>query len=251
VVVGLTVLLSSLVGCTGSTAVPVPTVAATSTAPPVQPTSTITATPSLAPPNVIGMGVDQASGRIQDAQCSVSAEHIVNEPGTHVGQVVAQKVVSAYCEVALTVSAGPPPSSLATCHSLAVHEGRNGVGMGNFGATLIFRNIGPAPCTLQGYPDLTAREQGSSKTITARHTPLGYMGGTNEPVPTYVLLTGDSVSVLYEETDNPTGGQTTCPRLGDYRITAGGRTTTLPVTGLNCSGIEIHPYVPGTSGSAP
>jgi hypothetical protein len=70
-----------------------------------------------------------------------------------------------------------------------------------------------------------------------------------EPLLTYVLLPGDAVSAMFEETDNPINGQHSCPGLSDYRVTAGLRMTALPGFGSNCSGIEIHPYVPGSIGS--
>lgn len=250
---GLTVLLGSLVACTGSPAGPLPTGAGTNPALPVQPRATATdtgsaaATPSPAPPNVIGMGIDLALSRMQVAGCSVTAEHIVNAAGTRAGQVFGQQVISGYCEVALSVSAGPPPTSVAACRSLAVHQGRGGVAGGNFGAALIFRNTGSAPCALRGYPDLS--EQHNKKTVTARHTAQGYLGGSGEPLVTYVLFPGDSVSASYEASDNPPAGQNSCPAGSTTLVTAGGHTTTLPGLGSPCSGLEIHPYVPGSTGS--
>jgi hypothetical protein len=255
VFVVLTALLSVLTACTGASVMPAATSSPVNPSPamnssPSEATPTATSSPTQAPRDVVGMGVDQAVARIQSGNlCGVTEEHIVHRPGTHVGQVLAERVVSPYCEVELTVSAGSFPASAAECHSLTAHEGSEGVGLGNYGVSLIFRNTGHAVCTLGGYPDLTAREQGSNRIIVARHTPQGYLGGAIEPLLTYVLLPGDAVSAMFEETDNPMNGQHSCPVLRDYLVTAGGRTTALPGIGSNCSGIEMHPYVPGSIGS--
>jgi hypothetical protein len=200
-------------------------------------------------PNVVGLAVDAAMSALTQAECMGRVGAIVNDSTAPVGQVLAQRTTSDLCEVALTVSAGSK-SSAPPCRSLAITAGVGGVGLGHAGFPLHFRNDGPAACALSGYPTVTATDSETRKTVTARHTPSGYLGGTDLALPTYLLRPGDEVSALVEGTDVPPGNATSCPELAQVRVTVNGRTTPVTQTLSDCSGMEVHPYVPGTTGSA-
>lgn len=76
----------------------------------------------------------------------------------------------------------------------------------------------------------------------------GSLGGTDFKVPTLILRPADTVSALIEGQNNPVGNATSCPDLVKLRITVNGRTTPIRPSLLDCIGLIVHPYVPGTTG---
>ena len=58
------------------------------------------------------------------------------------------------------------------------------------------------------------------------------------------------MSSLVEGTNNPVGNATSCTNLTELRVPVNGRTTSVRPTLLTCSGLGIHPYLPGTTGRA-
>lgn len=219
----------------------------TSKRPNPAPSAAATPTPPPAP-NVIGLSIDAAMTAAQSAGCGVGVGTIINGAAP-VGAVLSQRTSSDPCELSLTISAGPRTSA-APCTALTVTAGGVGAGLGHAGFPLHFRNTGQAACSLTGYPTVSATDSRSGRKVTARQTPSGYLGGTNLPVPTYLLAPGEQVSALVEGTDNPVGNATSCSELQQMRVTISDRS--IPVAGSlsNCSGMEVHPYVPGTTGRA-
>jgi hypothetical protein len=130
-----------------------------------------------------------------------------------------------------------------------IHEGVAG---GNVGVDIEFTNTTTATtCTLSGYP---TAEFGTDNGISlwASQTLNGYIGGvfTATP-PTVTLAPGQSASAIVEWSDMPPSGQT-CPTVSTgLQITPPGNsvTTVLNNVGGPCQGFQVHPVVPGTSGS--
>jgi hypothetical protein len=197
----------------------------------------------------VGLAVDAAVGALTQADCPGRIGAIVNDSTARVGQVLAQRTTSDICEVDLTVSAGPA-SSAPPCTSLEVNTGSLGAAAGHSGFALRFRNSGSVACALVGFPTVTATDSRTGQTISARHTPGGYLGGTDLPVPTLVLRPGDQVSALVEAENNPHGDATSCTELIHMRVSVNGRTTSMTQTLANCAGMEVHLFVPGTTGTA-
>ena len=88
----------------------------------------------------------------------------------------------------------------------------------------------------------------------AQRTPNGYIGGLpigDTVIPTVVLEPGDIASALVEGTDNPVGTATACPMLHGLEATAPNTHVSqrLPFAPGFCSPIQVHPVVPGTTGS--
>lgn len=222
-------------------------------APVANPTPSATPSPSASPPvtgapRVVGLAVNAAINTLARANCGAIITAIVNTTAP-VGQVIAQRTTGDLCEVSIRVSAGPAGSA-ARCSTLTITAGYVGSGLGHSGFPLNFRNSGHFPCTLHGYPTVTATESGTNRKITGIDSPSGYLGGTDLRVPTLLLLPGDAVSSLVEGTNNPVGNATSCRDLMKLRVTVNGRTTSVQPTLLNCSGLSIHPYLPGTTGTA-
>ena len=221
----------------------------TSTVPPSS--ATATADPSPSPPtapNVVGQDVDRAIAALDGAGCGAEVSNVINAP-ERVGTVVSQRTTET-CGLLLTVSAGPRIIAPA-CSALAVSAGQVGAAAGNAGFPISFRNSSNHACSLSGYPTVLATDSSTGQPVTARHSPSGYLGGTDLPIPTYVLAPGDRVSVLVEGTDNPVGNASTCSTLNDIRVVVGHRAVHTQQVLHNCSGMQVHPYVPGLTGYPP
>lgn len=217
------------------------------TLPPAPPSPDASPTVTGAP-RIVGLAVDPAIMALARANCTGMITAIVNNTAP-IGHVIAQRTTGDYCEATLTLSAGPRASA-ARCSTLTITAGQVGVGLGHSGFVLNLRNSGHLPCTLNAYPTVTATESGTRRTITGTDSPGGYLGGTDLSVPTLLLRPGDAVSALIEGTNNPVGNATSCLDLTKLRVTVNGRTTSVQPTLTNCSGLEVHPYLPGTTGTA-
>jgi hypothetical protein len=196
-------------------------------------------------PDVIGMDVDAAMVRLGQGDC-MGTERVAHDAAP-VGKVVAQATAANFCEVTLTVSAGPVGSA-PTCTNVAIDAGPLGAAAGTAGFAVIIRNVAAAPCSLQGYPDVTATESGTDRTVVARDTPDGSGASSAGATTSYLLRTGDHVSAMVSGSDNPVGAATSCTELHPFRVSVNGPGATLNRTLYNCSGIEVHEFVPGATG---
>ena len=84
----------------------------------------------------------------------------------------------------------------------------------------------------------------------------GYLGGMHSggPLPSIVLPAGGgSASAYVEGTDNPAGTATSCPTYAVLLVTPPNALQSVRVALAipGCSGIEVHPVVPGLAGQAP
>lgn len=199
-------------------------------------------------PRIVGLAVDPAIKALARANCNGTLSAVVNNPAP-VGQVVAQRTIGDPCQISITVSAGPAEAA-ARCSTLTITAGQVGAGAGHSGFPLHFRNSGHLPCTLNGYPTVTATDSGTSQKITGTDSSSGYLGGTDLEVPALLLRPGDAVSSFVEGTNNPVGNARSCTDLTKLRVTVNGRTTSVRPTLAHCSGLEVHPYLPGTTGTA-
>jgi hypothetical protein len=164
-----------------------------------------------------------------------------------------------WAQVTTTVlEAAAMATSLPSCSNaqLSITPGRSGVGLGHTGEALLFTNVSQSGCTLYGYPGVAALDVAGTQILQASRSPLGYLGGLAEPsslTPLVPLLPGQSASALVEGTDNPVGpgpNPPPCPMDSGLLVTAPNTThpVHLPAGPALCSGLQIHPVVPGTSG---
>lgn len=147
-------------------------------------------------------------------------------------------------------------ASLATCSfgQLQVSAGQQGAALGHEGGPILFENIGASPCSLQGYPGVAGLSTTGAQAVQAQWTPQGYMGGlrsSSAKPPLVVLGSHDVASALVEGTDNPIGDETTCPTYHKLLVTPPTSTQSATVAfGVpGCSRIQVHPVVPGATGS--
>jgi hypothetical protein len=134
-----------------------------------------------------------------------------------------------------------------------VSTGTGGAGLGHVGIPILFTNIGSSECTLYGYPGVATLNQAGQQVVQATRSLSGYLGGLNgtTTIPTVDLAPDGTASALIESTDNPIGPATSCPTYTSFLVTPPDTTTSVPVTTslIDCSGIEVHPVVSGSSGS--
>jgi Protein of unknown function (DUF4232) len=140
--------------------------------------------------------------------------------------------------------------------ALAVSVGQMAFGLGNVGLPVRFRNIGPAPCHLDGYPGVDGLDATAHEVVQAIRTPTAYLGGLTPGAtipPVVELVPGGVASALLAGGDNPIGHATTCSSYPALLVTPPGATRSFHVTlGTafpGCAGLLITPVVQGSTGS--
>lgn len=104
-----------------------------------------------------------------------------------------------------------------------------------------------------GYPGVAGLNAAGHQVIQATRTLNGYMqvlpAGQSPPVVT--LTPGGSASAFVEGTDVPVGPATSCPNYPELLVTPPNTTQSLTINASmpGCSPIQVHPVVPGTTGS--
>ena len=160
-----------------------------------------------------------------------------------------------------TTSAVPTTSTTSTavraaaCASsqLSISAGQSEAGLGHIGVPLLFRNTGPAACSLYGYPGVAGLDAEGNQVVQATRTPSGYLGGLTPGATTPAAVDvapGQVASALVEGTDVPVG-TAPCPQYPALLVTPPGATESVRVRATlpGCSPIEVHPVVPGSSGN--
>ena len=141
-----------------------------------------------------------------------------------------------------------------TFSQLSVSGGQPAAGLGHEGVAIVFRNTGTSACTLFGYPGVAALDAQGNQAAQAQRTPGGYLGGLPPGTTAPIVLTvapGQAASAMVEGTDVPTGTATSCPQYPALLVTPPNTTQSVRVVATlpGCSPIEVHPVVPGTTGS--
>ena len=154
--------------------------------------------------------------------------------------------------------------AVARCQNgqISVTDAGGGSGLGHQDQVILFTNQSRATCFLTGYPGVAGLDAEGNQVVQAQRTPGGYMGGLPPGVtapPTVPLIPGQTASAVIEGTDVPFGSATSCPHYPALLVTPPGLSDSVRVSvsdlGTNppglpgCSPIEVHPVVPGSSGS--
>jgi len=159
-------------------------------------------------------------------------------------------------QTAPTASPTADTAGVARCAiaDLAISDRSGGVGLGNWGLVLIFRNVASVPCVLGGYPGVAGLNASHQQVLQAVRTPSGYLGGlpVGQSKPPVVLLDpGAEASALVEGSDVPRGTATSCPSLAGLLVTppdSRHSVALMRLTPYECSGLQVHPVVAGTTG---
>lgn len=127
-------------------------------------------------------------------------------------------------------------------------------GLGNSAVVVLFENDSSGTCDLSGYPAVSGVGSSGAAVGKATPSPGGYLGGLpvgDTKLPVVRLRPGASASAMVEGTDNPQGSATSCPTLSGLEVTppGGGVPVRLPAAPGDCNGLEVHPVVPGDTGT--
>ncbi len=135
---------------------------------------------------------------------------------------------------------------------LAIGLGHGGGGgLGHQQVVFTFRNISSQTCTLTGYPGINGLIPTGQNLPAARRL-RGYLGGvTGSTPPVLDLAPGDTASAMAEDTDVAPYPATSCATFNAFLVTPPNTTDTQRIVAdlAACSRLEIHPVVPGTTGS--
>jgi hypothetical protein len=155
-----------------------------------------------------------------------------------------------------TSTTATTPTSAALCAgpSVGVSGKMASAAAGHQGVVLLFVNNGSTSCVLYGYPGAAGLNAGGAQVVQAQRTLTGMMGGLAPGVtalPRITLAPGQTASAVVEGTDVPSGTETSCPTYPSLLVTAPNAkgSVTIPLSLPGCSGLQVHPVVPGTSGS--
>lgn len=125
-------------------------------------------------------------------------------------------------------------------------------GLGHDAVLFLFTSASDHACDLRGYPGVDGVTV-EGQIAHATRIVHGWFGGdtsTTTP-PDIHLLPGQSASALVESTDNEVQGRP-CLDIGRLLVTPPNTTTTVSLTQplRDCTGLEVMPVVPGTTGRA-
>jgi hypothetical protein len=121
------------------------------------------------------------------------------------------------------------------------------------GLIIVLTNAGSRSCVLSGYPRVVASGYPGREPATASLTTLGPLGGLapGRAADRVVLGAGQLASVLVEAIAG--NGSLDCRPFGglDVTLPADDRSIHVPWPGDGCRALEVHPFVPGPTGSLP
>ncbi len=135
--------------------------------------------------------------------------------------------------------------------SMAIREPGNAQG-GHRGIVLLFINAGARPCRIVGYPTVVGLDAlGGTQVAQARHTLSGPLGGVRTGKPPMVTLAAEGTASAFVESltfDEKTGDPCTAFRALSVTAPDGTDPMMFPWDSGGCSGLEVHPVVPGETG---
>jgi hypothetical protein len=134
---------------------------------------------------------------------------------------------------------------------LDIGIGGGDAGSGHRSKVIVLRNNGSNRCVMQGYPGVAALDGSGNQVAQATRTLHGYLGGVASGQPPRVnLAPGQSASATVEALASGPNGDS-CTAYAGLLVTPPDETHSVRLTwdSDGCSDLQIHPVVPGTSGS--
>jgi len=199
-----------------------------------------------------------ACGLLLLAGCSTGSSHDASAPppaNASSSSTAASSPAPTTAPASSTSVAAPGPSPRCTTAELAISAGRTGAGLGHVGTPIVFQNTSRTACHLSGYPGVAALDDAGNQVVQAMRTLQGYLGGlrAGDRPPVVELAPGETASALVEGTNVPPGTATTCPNYPSLLVTPPDDTRSVMVRVVvsGCSAIQIHPVVPGMTGTVP
>ena len=115
------------------------------------------------------------------------------------------------------------------------------------------RNASRQTCITQGYPGVALLDAKGRQIEQATRTRFGFMGGLNRGAPPRIVLRpGQRASARIEGFTINEATQQACPHSSAILFTLPDNrdSTRLRVSFPACKGVQVHPMVPGTTGSS-
>jgi hypothetical protein len=148
--------------------------------------------------------------------------------------------------LALPVSTGATGVPQCATSQLKVSLGPFDGGVGHGGYPIIFRNTGGA-CSMYGYPGVDGLTASGKTVVRAARRLYGYLGGTHK-ITTVTVANGKTASAFFEGLNSDLTSKP-CPKFAKLAVTPPNDTTSVRVKATTLCHPEIHPVVPGRSGS--
>jgi len=121
------------------------------------------------------------------------------------------------------------------------------------GMIIRLRNVSQFTCTLLGYASVQGVDQWNGTVFTAARTRDSYLGGwlSSGPLPVVTLRAHGGVGSFL--VDFVTGDDIhACPYLNTLKVKVPGSASVIVLTSTRlqaCKDFQVHPFVPGASGS--
>jgi hypothetical protein len=145
----------------------------------------------------------------------------------------------------------PPAEADCTLSQLSVTDSDGGAGSTHRSVVVVFANTSSVRCHLAGYPGVAALNASDQQVAQATRTLSGYLAGAKS-VTQVTLDPGQSASATVEALamDATTGNS--CTRYAGILVTPPNETHSIKLGWPNdgCGSLQVHPVVPGTTGSA-
>jgi hypothetical protein len=144
----------------------------------------------------------------------------------------------------------PPAETDCSLGQLNVSDGNGGAGSTHRATILVFRNKSAVTCHLAGYPGVAGLNAGDQQIAQATRTLSGYLGGAKSAA-TVELSPGQSASATVETMAIDAATGNSCTPYAGILVTPPNETHSIKLAWPNdgCSALQIHPVVPGTTGS--
>jgi hypothetical protein len=141
---------------------------------------------------------------------------------------------------------------LCTVTTLSVTAQQGPSGSTHRSVILVFTNTGTVACEMKNYPAVALLDGGGQITQSAAEDDSGYLGGIRDPnAPDVTVAPGASASAMLESLATNQDG-TSCTPPASMKINPPydvQHSVTVAFVGDGCSTFEVHPVVPGTSGT--
>ena len=149
-------------------------------------------------------------------------------------------------------TAGPRTGVVTQCGdtALSVAAGGQQGATGHSSIVLLFTNRLPIGCTVRGYPGLDALSPSGAVLAHATRTMSGFAGGAHG-IATLTVAPGQTVSALAEWLNFNPATSGPCTTSASIAVTPANTADTVPLpVHVTVCGLQIHPTVPGSSGSS-
>jgi hypothetical protein len=144
----------------------------------------------------------------------------------------------------------PPAETDCALSQLDVSDTNGGAGSTHRATVLVFRNTSTTTCHLAGYPGVAALNGSDQQVAQAARSLSGYLGGA-PAVLSVQLAPGQSASATVEALAIDVATGNSCTRYAGILVTPPNETHSVKLAWPNdgCSSLQVHPVVPGTTGS--